>query len=149
MITVDFKELAGLAGQDLGASDWLLVDQNRVNRFADATGDHQWIHVDVERATQMLGGTVVHGYLILSLLPMMRDGLLDLSGVAYAINYGLDRVRFVTMLKVGKRIRLRLKMLDAHPHGPGLLVKIECTVEIEGETKPACVAETLALVVGG
>jgi acyl dehydratase len=149
MKPVEIKDLPGLIGQEVGVSDWLLVDQERVNRFADATGDHQWIHVDVERATQQIGGTIVHGYLTLSLIPFLSQGMLPLQGVAYGINYGSDKVRFVNMLKVGKRVRLRQKLIGVEPKAGGMQLKSECTIEIEGETKPACVAETLAIVYGG
>ena len=149
MNPVEIKDLAGLVGQEIGVSDWVLVDQDRVNKFAEATGDHQWIHVDVERATQQLGGTIAHGYLTLSLIPFLAQGLLPLQGVAYGINYGSDKVRFINFLKVGKRVRLRQKLIGVEPKSGGLQLKMECTIEIEGETKPACVAETLSIIYGG
>ena len=145
---VDFKDLAGVAGQETGVSDWLLIDQERVNAFADATGDHQWIHVDVPRATQMLGGTIAHGYLTLSLLPYLSAGLLNVKGVTHGINYGSDKVRFTNMVKVGKRIRLRQKLLSVEPKAGGVQLRNENTIEIEGEDRPACVAETLSLLYG-
>lgn len=140
------KDLAGRVGQDVGVSDWLEITQDRVNLFAEATGDRQWIHVDVERATREIGGPIVHGYLTLSLIPLLSEGLMPLSGVAYGINYGSDRVRFINMVRVGKRVRMRQKLLNVEPKGPAFQVKVECTIEIEGEAKPACVAETLTLV---
>jgi acyl dehydratase len=145
MRTVDFKDLAGLAGQEVGVSDWLEVAQDRVNKFAEATGDFQWIHVDVERATREMGGPIAHGYLIVSLIPHLNDSMLKVEGVERALNYGSDRVRFTNMVKVGKRVRLRNKFLSVEPKSGGLQVKAECTVEIEGEAKPACVAETITL----
>ena len=149
MREVDFKDLASLVGVEAQVSDWILIDQDRVNTFADATNDHQWIHVDVERATQTIGGTIAHGYLILGLLPGLAAALLNIKGVLYAINYGSDRVRFITMVRTGKRVRLSQKVLSVEPKSGGQMLKCECTIEIEGEPKPACVAETLALIHGG
>lgn len=149
MNPVELKDLPGLIGQEIGVSDWLEITQERVNTFADATGDHQWIHVDVERATQMIGGTIVHGYLTLSLIPHLSEGMLQVSNITHGINYGSDKVRFVNMVKVGKRVRLRQKLIGAEPKGGGMLIKNECTIEIEGEAKPACIAETLAVLYGG
>jgi acyl dehydratase len=149
MISVEFSELAKVAGQEVGVSDWLEISQERVNEFAQATGDHQWIHVDVERAKREMGGTIAHGYLTLSLIPFLSSGLLDVKGVARGINYGSDKVRFVNMVKVGKRVRLRQKLLGVEPRAGGLQLRNEYTVEIEGEDKPACVAETLTILYGG
>jgi acyl dehydratase len=145
---VDFKDLASVVGAPAQVSDWLLVDQERVNKFAEATNDHQWIHVDVERATQAIGGTIVHGYLTLSLLPALGAGMLNVSGVGYVINYGSDKVRFVNMLRTGKRVRLSQTVLSVEPRGAAQMVRCECTIEIEGEAKPACVAETLTVIYG-
>ena len=145
MRTIEFKELDELAGQEIGVSNWLEVTQDRVNRFAEATDDYQWIHVDVERATRELGGTIAHGYLTLSLIPLLDDQIMEVTGVARRLNYGSDKVRYVNALSVGKRIRVHTKVLSAEPRSGGLQVKKECTVEIEGETKPACIAETITL----
>jgi acyl dehydratase len=151
MPTVKFAELPTLQGQEVGVSDWLLIDQDRVNLFADATGDHQWIHVDVERAkaTPFLGGTIAHGYLTLSLIPYLASGMLTVEGVTHGINYGSEKVRFISMVHVGKRVRLRQKLLSAEPKSGGWLLKNEMTMEIEGADKPAMIAETLSLVFGG
>ena len=146
MTPVDIKDLPGLVGQEIGVSDWLEITQERVNQFAEATGDHQWIHVDVARANREFGGTIAHGYLTLSLIPFLSEGMLPLSGAANALNYGSDRVRFTQFVRVGKRVRLRQKILAVEPKGPGMQVKAECTIEIEGEAKPACVAETITLI---
>ena len=149
MSTVEIKDLPSLAGTETGLSDWLEVTQERVNQFADATGDHQWIHVDVERAKRELGGpTIAHGYLTLSLIPALSAGLLDINGVTRALNYGSDKVRFTTMVKVGQRVRLRQKMISAEPKAGGMQVRNENTIEIEGEAKPACIAETMTIVFG-
>ena len=146
MNPVDIKDLPNLVGQEIGVSDWLEITQERVDKFAEATGDFQWIHVDVERATREMGGPIAHGYLTVSLLPFLNSGLMKVEGVARALNYGSDKVRFINMVKVGKRIRLRSKLLSVEPKSGGLQLKQEQTVEIEGETKPACIAETISLV---
>jgi acyl dehydratase len=150
MPTVKFADVPSLVGQDLGVSDWLLIDQDRVNMFADATGDHQWLHVDVERAsaTPFLGGTIAHGYLTLSLVPHLASGMLTIDGMTHGVNYGLDKVRFLTMVHVGKRVRLRQKLLSAEPKSGGWLLKTEATMEIEGADRPAMVAECLSIVFG-
>jgi acyl dehydratase len=149
MKEVAFADLPGLVGQETGVSDWLEITQERVNQFAEATGDHQWIHVDVERATREIGGPIAHGYLTLSLIPFLSSGLMRVTGVTRGINYGSDKVRFTNMVKVGKRIRLRQKLLACEPKAGGMQLKNECTIEIEGEDRPACVAETISIVYGG
>ena len=146
MSPVEIKDLDGLVGQEVGVSDWLEITQSRVNEFADATGDHQWIHVDVERATREIGGPIAHGYLTLSLIPHLSAGLLPVKGVTRGINYGSDKVRFTNMVRVGKRIRLRQKLVGVEPKSGGVQLKSQCTLEIEGEERPACVAETLSLL---
>jgi acyl dehydratase len=146
MAPIEVKDLDGLVGQEVGLSDWLQISQERVNEFADATGDHQWIHVDVERATREMGGTIAHGYLTLSLIPHLSAGLLPVKGVTRGINYGSDKVRFTNMVRVGKRVRLRQKLLGVEPKSGGIQLRSQCTVEIEGEDRPACVAETLSLI---
>ncbi len=148
MAPVEMSELPGLVGQEVGVSDWLEVAQDRVNLFADATGDHQWIHVDVERATKEMGGPIAHGYLTLSLIPFLSAGLLPVKGVTRGINYGSDKVRFTNMVRVGKRVRLRQKLIGVEPKAGGLQLKNECTIEIEGEARPACVAETITVIYG-
>ena len=146
----DINTLEQFVGQELGVSDWLTVDQERINEFANCTGDHQWIHVDIERAQREspLGSTIAHGYLTLALLSamLMELGVVP-AGVSRALNYGLDRVRFMAPVKAGARIRTRVVLLALDPQGNGrLLLKTQNTVEIEGETKPALIAETLALL---
>jgi acyl dehydratase len=142
-------QLRGLVGQELGVSPWLEITQHRVDAFADVTGDRQYIHVDPERAARTpLGGTVAHGFLTLSLLPSLGDAR---NGVVFElhpkmrINYGLNRVRFPAPVRVGKRIRLRTTLQSVEPVGPDVyqLVYLQ-TMEIEGETKPALVAETIS-----
>ena len=148
MKTVSFDELPKLAGQDMGMSDWVLIDQDRINKFADATGDHQWIHVDVERAKkEMPGGkTIAHGYLTLSLIPMLGAEIMRITGVTRGINYGSNKVRFTNMVPVGSRVRARQKLIAAEPKGGGLQLTNEITIEIEGQERPACIAETISLV---
>jgi len=146
MEPIAVEDLPKLVGQEIGVSDWLLISQERVNLFAEATGDRQWIHVDVERATREIGGPIAHGYLTLSLIPFLSAGLLQLTNVARAINYGSDKVRFTNMVRVGKRVRLRQKLLSAEPRAGGTQVKNEFTIEIEGEARPACVADTITIV---
>ncbi len=139
-------------GRELGVSDWVTVDQERINEFADCTGDHQWIHVDVERAKREspFGTTIAHGYLTLSLLPAMQYSVGTLpSGVKAALNYGSDKVRFLTPVKAGSRIRDRITLVGAENKGGGrVLMTTRHTVEIEGEEKPALVADTLAMLMG-
>ena len=105
MREVALADLPSLAGQEIGVSDWLEISQDRINRFADATGDHQWIHVDVERATKELGAPIAHGYLILSLLPMLTKNIVFYAGVGRGINYGVNKVRFTNMAPAGSRVR--------------------------------------------
>ncbi|MCF7201140.1 MaoC family dehydratase [Pseudomonas oligotrophica] len=150
MPQVPIEQLKDHIGQDLGHSDWLTIDQQRVDRFAECTGDHQFIHVDPERARQTpFGGTIAHGFLSLSLLPMLMDGLLVTpAGTRMGVNYGLDSLRFLQPVRVGSRVRLALTLLDAQEKNPGQwLLKSRAVLEIEGADKPALVAETLALCI--
>ena len=148
MKTVSYDELLKLAGQEMGTSEWVTIDQDRINKFAEATGDHQWIHVDVERAKKELPGgrTIAHGYLTLSLIPMLGAEILRVTGVSRGINYGSNKVRFTNMVPVGSRVRARQKLLAAEPKAGGLQMTNEITIEIEGQDRPACVAETISLV---
>ena len=148
MEAVSFADLPGLLGTEVGVSDWLQITQDRVNLFADATGDHQCIHVDVERATREIGGPIAHGYLTLSLIPHLSAGMLPVKGVTRGINYGSDKVRFTNMVRVGKRVRLRQKLIGVEPKAGGVQIKNLCTIEIEGEERPACVAETMSVLYG-
>ncbi len=152
-MTIDGYSLSTLGhfvGQELGVSDWVTVDQARINQFAEQTGDHQWIHVDVERARREspFGSTIAHGYLTLSLAAacQMQIGVIP-AGVAEALNYGLDRARFLAPVKAGARIRDRVVLLDVERKDGNLLLKTRNTIEIEGEPKPALIADTLSLLV--
>ena len=137
-------------GFELGASGWEMLDQARIDRFAECTGDHQWIHVDVERARaeSPLHATIAHGYLLLSLIaPTTFEVLTRPLGVAQALNYGLDKVRFLSPVKVDSRVRNRVRVLSVEDKGNGrTLIATENTIEIEGETKPALIASALVLV---
>ena len=144
-------ELAAAVGMSVGPTDWVKIEQNRIDAFADATGDHQWIHVDVERAKQgPFGATIAHGYLTLSLASLFLPQLLEVRGAAMGVNYGCDRVRFPAAVRAGSRVRGSAEILgteelrgrDGGP--PGVQVKIRVTVELEGGDKPACVADTLS-----
>ena len=138
-------------GQELGVSEWITINQERINDFADFTGDHQWIHVNVERAKResLFGTTIAHGYLTLSLAAAlsMELGIIP-AGVSEALNYGLDKVRFLAPVKSGSRVRDRVVLLAAEPQGKGrILLKFRNTIEIEGEAKPALIADALSLLV--
>lgn len=146
MREVAVADVPSLVGQELGVSDWLEITQDRVNRFADATGDHQWIHVDVERATKELGAPIAHGYLVLSLIPFLARNIITYKGVSRGINYGSNKVRFTNTVPVGSRIRLRVKMLSCEARGQGYQITNECTIEVEDGARPACVAEIISLV---
>jgi acyl dehydratase len=139
--------IAGLkdrVGDHLGYSEWHEVTQEQVNLFADATGDHQWIHVDVERAKAgPFGGPIAHGYLTLSLTPALLDEVLHVSGVAMGINYGLNKLRFPSPVPVGSRVRAGAKLAGVEDVAGGVQVALAVTFEIEGGAKPACVAEIL------
>jgi acyl dehydratase len=144
-----YDELSDAVGEELGPTDWLEVTQERVDAFADATGDHQWIHVDVERATQgPFGGTVAHGYLTLSLIPQFTPGLFSLETPGARLNYGLNKVRFPNPVRVGSRIRATASILEITDVPIGKQLVTRYVVEIDGEQKPACVAETVALLIG-
>lgn len=143
---------AAFVGQELGTSDWITMSQSRIDQFAECTNDHQWIHVDVERAKREtpFGGTIAHGYLTLATLAdTMFEVVVNPAGISQVLNYGLDRVRFLTPVKAGSRIRNRIKLLAAEPkEGGRLLLSTENTVEIDGEAKPALIAVALFMVVG-
>ena len=149
MDAVELKDLAGIVGQEVGVSEWVEITQDRVNLFAEATGDHQWIHVDVERANREIGGPIAHGYLTLSLIPFLSAGMLNVKGVTRGINYGSDKVRFTNMVRVGKRVRMRQQLIGVEAKAGGVQIKNLCTIEIEGEDRPACVAETISVLYGG
>lgn len=143
-------ELKHSEGEFLGTSDWHEVTQKDIDAFADVTGDHQWIHLDVERARQTpFGGTIAHGYYTLSLAPNFTDQIMRLEGFAFVINYGLNRVRFPAPVPVGDRVRMSAKLADLEDVPGGAQITLELTFEREGGTKPVCVAESLARLYTG
>ncbi|PZS13907.1 MAG: hypothetical protein DLM57_15530 [Pseudonocardiales bacterium] len=140
-------EVEAASGEHLGESAWRTITQQQVDLFADATDDHQWIHVDPERAVAgPFGATIAHGYLSLAMLAAFSAEIIAIEGVRMSINYGLDRVRFLTPVRVGARVRSSADLLTATPGDAGLRICVRHTVEIDGEAKPALVAESLALL---
>jgi acyl dehydratase len=147
--TMDMASLREATGTHLGYTDWREMTQERVNEFADATDDHQFIHVDVERAKETpFGGTIAHGYLTLSLLAWASGELMHVSDAKMAVNYGLDRVRFPAPLPVGAQWRVGAEIVEVTEVAGGVQIKTKCTVEVKDQEKPACVAETLARIYG-
>ena len=136
-----------LVGAEIGLSDWAVIDQNRIDQFAEATTDYQWIHVDTERAARELpeGKTIAHGYLTLALIPALTGNFIEVENLTRAINFGLNKVRFYTPVRAGARVRARVNVLKAQRRGGALLLTSEVRIEVEGERKPACVAETLGM----
>ncbi len=142
-----FDELTDAVGEELGSTDWLEITQERVDAFADATGDHQWIHVDVEKAKDgPFGGTIAHGHLTLSLIPQFTPELFRLDTPGAKLNYGVNKVRFPNPVKVGSKIRATAQIADVSDVPAGKQMVTRYTVEIDGESKPACVAETVVLL---
>ncbi|MFW6689503.1 MaoC family dehydratase [Streptomyces sp. MAR4 CNX-425] len=138
-------ELKDAVGEHLGLSDWVEVDQRRVDLFAEATGDHQWIHVDPERAAEgPFGGTIAHGYLTLSLLPLFAAQLVAVDGVRMGVNYGTNKVRFPAPVPVGSRLRASATIVDVTEVTGGVQLAVRYTVEREGGEKPVCVAESVS-----
>ncbi|KMS92278.1 MaoC family dehydratase [Prauserella rugosa] len=144
----DLDSFTAAAGEHLGTSEWHTVTQEQVNLFADATFDHQWIHVDAERAADgPFGGTIAHGFLTLSLLPRLAKDIYRVDGLSMGINYGLNKVRFPQPVKVGARIRASAELAEVTPAKQGTQAVVRWTIEIEDEAKPACVAEMVTMLV--
>ena len=143
MKEVDIKDLGTLVGQEIGVSDWVEITQERVNQFAEATGDHQWIHVDVERANaeSPFGGPIAHGYLTLSLIIPMYSEVLVVSDAKMGVNYGLNKVRFPAPVPVGTKVRLTATLKDVEEVAGGLQLTVAGVIEAEGGSKPVCIAE--------
>ncbi len=136
-----------LVGAEIGLSDWAVIDQNRIDQFAEATTDYQWIHVDTERAARELpdGKTIAHGYLTLALIPALTGNFIEVKNLTRAIIFGVNTVRFYTPVPAGARVRARVNVLKAQRRAGALLLTSEVRIEVEGERKPACVAETLGM----
>lgn len=149
-VELTFEELTQARDVDLGVSEWSEITQEQVDLFADATHDHQWIHVDPEQAAAgPFGGTIAHGYLTVSLLPHLVTPLIDVKGVAMGVNYGIDKLRLTSPVKVGSRIRGRATLVDAQEKAGGILYRVDVTVEIEDSDRPALVGQVLYLVYAG
>ncbi len=148
MLIVEPSDVKGHVGAETGVSDWVLIDQDRINQFADVTGDHQFIHVNPEAAKMTpFGGTIAHGFLTLSMLSQLAQGsVIVLQGIKMGVNYGFEKVRFIAPVKSGKNIRARFTLMSVDEKSPGQFqFKYACKVEIEGEDKPALMAEWLTL----
>ena len=146
MLSVDFSELENFIGKDIGKSDWITIDQNRIQQFADATNDHQWIHLDAERAAKELPtkSTIAHGFLTLSLIVPLSSMVWTITGTKMTINYGLNKVRFINMVPVNSKVRLSLKVSEVNKlDNGGTQLISEATLEIKGHDKPAYVAESI------
>ncbi len=146
-IIKSIDDAKALEGREVGVSDWITIDQERIERFAAATDDFQWIHVDKERAARELpnGKTIAHGYLTLSMIPALTGNFVKVENLARAINFGCNKVRFYTMVPDGSRVRARATVLQARKRGGALHLTSEVCIEVEGEKKPACVAETIGM----
>ena len=141
-------EFESLIGQELGSSEWLTMDQDAINAFADVTGDHQWIHVDEERAAEgPYGATIVHGFFTLALIPKFSSEVFTIEGVAIRVNYGLNKVRFLQPVVVGSRLRGTVEVGDVIRGQKGTQLILNHTIEIEGEQRPACIAEVVTLLI--
>jgi acyl dehydratase len=141
------EDAKALEGVEVGLSDWVVIDQNRIDQFAEATGDYQWIHVDTERAAREMpnGKTIAHGYLTLALIPALTGEFVEIRNLARAINFGVNKVRFYTPIHVGDRVRARATVLQARRRAGALLLTSQTRIEVENERKPACIAETLGM----
>ena len=146
-VFTSLDEVAAAQGEELGTTEWVVIDQDRVDRFADATGDHQWIHVDVEKAASgPFGGTIAHGYLTLSLVPWLGSQVFSLETPGAKLNYGVNKVRFPNPVRVGSRVRNTVSVGDVTDLPSGKQLTLKHVIEIEGQDKPACVAETVVLL---
>ncbi len=146
-VITSIEDAKALENVEVGVSDWIVIDQQMINRFAEATDDYQWIHVDEERAARELpnGKTIAHGYMTLSLIPTLTTDFVHVENLARAINFGCNKIRFYTAVPVGARVRARATVLQARKRGGALHLLSEIKIEVEGERKPACVAETIGM----
>jgi acyl dehydratase len=147
--TITLEELEQAQGRELGASSWHTIDQERINKFAEATGDHQWIHVDPEAAANgPFGTTVAHGYLTLALLPMLLSEVISVSDAVMGLNYGTEKVRFTAPVPSGSRVRAKAKLVSSERRGPSLIYRVGVEIEVEGREKPALVGEVVYMATG-
>ena len=146
-LIASIEDARGLEGREVGLSDWVVIDQNRIDLFAEATDDFQWIHVDVDRAAREMpdGKTIAHGYLTLALIPALTGGFVDIRNLERGINLGVNKVRFYTPVQVGDRVRARATVRRARRRAGALLLTSETRIEVENSKKPACIAETLGM----
>jgi len=146
-LITSIEDARKLEGQEVGLSDWIVIDQNRIDLFAEATDDYQWIHVDVDRAKQEMpdGKTIAHGYLTLALIPALTGDFVEIKNLERGINLGVNKVRFYTPIQVGDRVRARAKVLSVRRRAGAMLLTSETRIEVEDRKKPACVAETLGM----
>lgn len=142
---IALNDVPRLVGEEIGLSGWLLIDQARIDAFAAVTNDRQWIHIDVERATAELGGTVAHGFLTLSMMSSLTHEIFKLEGASKRLNYGFERLRFTAPVFARQRIRLRMTLAEATPKGEGLAMAFDCVMEVEGAEKPALVARWISV----
>jgi len=147
----DIDDAKALEGEEVGLSDWVVIDQTRIDQFAEATSDHQWIHVDTERAAQELpdGKTIAHGYLTMALIPVLTADFVEIENLTRVVNFGVNKVRFYTPVASGARVRARAVLLQARHRAGAMMLTSEVRIEVEGERKPACVAEILGLYFTG
>lgn len=145
-LTIDMSQVTEAVGTKLCPGPWLVMEQDRINAFADATGDHQWIHVDTSRAANgPFGATIAHGYLTLAMVPQLLAGILTVTGRSSGVNYGLEKVRFINPVREGARIRMSGSILSAGPRSGGMQYRLELVIELEGAEKPAMVGEFIVL----
>lgn len=141
MRLIDVKDVAALAGQEVGVSGWHVIDQAQIDMFAKTTGDYEWFHVDVERATREMGGTIAHGFLTLSIVPTLWGEIARIVGYDSGYNYGMDSTRFTAPVRAGSRVRLRATMLEPEHRRGGVIIGVHCVVEVEGQERPALVTD--------
>lgn len=147
MPTLTKQELREARDLDLGASDWVRIEQKAIDAFAEATNDHNWIHVDAERAAEgPFGRTIGHGYLSLSLIPGLLYGMMNVTDAAMGLNYGVEKVRFTSPVPVNSEVRLKARVVSSEPRGDGILYRLAAEIEIKGQDKPAMVGEVLYLI---
>ncbi len=146
-IIKSIDDAQSLIGEEVGLSDWMVIDQHRIDQFAEATADHQWIHVDTERAARELpdGKTIAHGYLTIALIPALTCNFIHVENLVRTVNFGLNKVRFIAPIPVGSRLRGRSIVLQAQQRADALLLTSRVRIEVEGQKQPACVAETLSM----